>query len=409
MRCIALPEPRAHQGCSPAAPHLEFALELVAQSGVHLLAVLLHISAQGLQRCQLPSKLLGPGLQVHGRALEWGRAPEWNSLQLLASGTGSAGTPGQVISPAWLGRAGQACKQLVVPFSTSTHICEWRADDGESSVCHGRLTYCCCQQSLSSGPPHRFGPLMHGAGTDPSRHLARPYQSCTAANSLCRSCVVFCYSPCRLTTEAGSVLHKNFTKLPQKCRAAGVYCCSNSLPAHSSWQLINNAVTPPCKHRTRFKHAWLSTHCCSGPVVCHGPRQLMHCQVHAAAHSPVRGCHQASNLQGVSFSLKTAASIRGQRHTAWKGCDCEVQVKAARLDGSVASGLHAATSNTHSPEQQQDKMLVCQQATALRDGPAMFYGAWRSLGSSLRWEDAAVKQEVGCHPSRTHDVKVGAG
>ena len=38
----------------------------MAQSGVHLLAVLLHVSAQGLQRCQVPSKLLGPGLQVHG-------------------------------------------------------------------------------------------------------------------------------------------------------------------------------------------------------------------------------------------------------------------------------------------------------------------------------------------------------
>ena len=38
----------------------------MAQSGVHLLAVLLHVSAQSLQRCQVPSKLLGPGLQVHG-------------------------------------------------------------------------------------------------------------------------------------------------------------------------------------------------------------------------------------------------------------------------------------------------------------------------------------------------------
>ena len=53
-------------GCSPAAPHLKLALELVAQSGVHLLAVLLHVSAQGLQRCQVPSKLLSYCLQVHG-------------------------------------------------------------------------------------------------------------------------------------------------------------------------------------------------------------------------------------------------------------------------------------------------------------------------------------------------------
>lgn len=86
---MTLPEPRADQGCSPVVPHLEFPLKLVAQSGVHLLAVLLHVSAQGLQRCQVFREFLSPSLKVIG---------EKNSLQLLASGTGSARPGCQILS-----------------------------------------------------------------------------------------------------------------------------------------------------------------------------------------------------------------------------------------------------------------------------------------------------------------------